>query len=751
MRCSWPGWGIAGAMAACASAASAQTASTPTANPPAQPSPGAGSKVVQPLTVQAKRPDVQRQIDRKSYSLANDQQAATGALADVLRNLPGVDVDPQGQVSIRGDANVTILVDGQPSPLFQGPGRAQLLQQLPANAYDRIEVMTNPSAAFRPEGTGGIINLISKKRTKPGREGTVSAKAVSTDGLSGNARGVYATPQLTLSGTLFAIHNRLQRDTVSSRQLVDPLSGEVADIGVTSQLTQPLTAWGATGAVSYQLAPGARLLADVTYVNDTVTGLSPTSYRSNALTGVLAQDYNSREATHINAPIGNASTTLVRTYKGDDHNLTLRVGYSSYRYGVDDQSLFDYQLPVQPDLYQDLFNAVSHRQLDLKAEYKAPLSPTSRLDIGYDGELTWDGSDNLDRLGTSSDTAIVDGALDHAFRFDQSVQALFATYQTKLGRLTIMPGVRLEDVGLDISDTDIPSIRRDYFEVYPTFHASYALTDRIDLSASYSRRVQRPTGQELDPFRVYANPLSFSQGDPLLAPEITDSFEAEAVYTKGQAYVSADLFYRDHKNLVSSVTETIGEGVLLNTYANEGHSRATGLELAANAPLGHGLTFNISTDLFWDQISVPENAFERPSSGAGATVRPKLNWTINPKDFFQLTVYAKTRTLTIQGYSEPLTYAAAGFRHKFNDRVSLDLTTFDPFGTLKVRNLIQTPDLTETDNIALHQRSVSIGLTLALGPHPRQTPRDFDFGNGGAPGAAPVGGGAARVGGAPGN
>ena len=247
-----------------------------------------------------------------------------------------------------------------------------------------------------------------------------------------------------------------------------------------------------------------------------------------------------------------------------------------------------YQLPVQPNLYQDLFNAVSHRQLDLKAEYKAPLSPMSRLDIGYDGELTWDGSDNIDRLGTSSETAIVDGALDHAFRFDQSVQALFATYQTKLGRLTIMPGVRLERrrtghrrhqesrrSGATTSRSIQPSTR------------DYALTDRIDLSASYSRRAQRPSGQELDPFRVYANPLSFSQGDPLLAPEILRTpSEAEAVYTKGQTYVSADLFYRDPQEpSLQRHRAPRRRRPLLNTlYANEGHSRATrSWRLAANA------------------------------------------------------------------------------------------------------------------------------------------------------------------------
>ena len=232
--------------------------------------------------------------------------------------------------------------------------------------------------------------------------------------------------------------------------------------------------------------------------------------------------------------------------------------------------------------------------------------------------------------------------------------------------------------------------------------------------------------------------------------EITDSFEVEAAYTKGQAYLTADLFYRDHKDLASNVTEALGGGALLTTFVNAGHSRATGLELTANVPLGHHLTFNLSSDLTWNQLSVPQNAFERPSSGGEAVVRPKLNWDVTPKDFLQATLYARSRALTLQGYSGPIVYAAAGFRHKFNDRLSLDLTTIDPFDTLRVRNVIETPGLNETDNLDLHLRSVSIGLTLALGPHPRPAPRDFDFGGDAAAGGTP--GGASRaVGGAPAN
>ena len=740
---------LAGASAGQTTPASPPAASPPGASPSA-PAPSPGANATRNVTVQASRPDAQREIDRKSYSLAADQQAATGSLADVLRNLPGVDVSPQGQISIRGDSNVTILVDGQPSPLFQGPGRAQLLQQLPANMYERAEVMTNPSAAFRPEGSGGIINLITKKRSKPGREESISARAVSTDGASATARGVYTTAKYTLSGALFASGNRVTRNDVSTRQLVDPASGETADVGVTSHLVDPYAAWGFTGAASYQLDPATRLLADLNYAHSTSTGVTSTDYRSSALTGVLAQDYDERQVVNPNAVADGGSVSLVRTYKGDDHNLTLRVGYSGVSYSYDDVDRFDYQLPVQPDLFQDLSDAVSHRQIDLKAEYKAPLSPTSRLDIGYDGAISQDTTSNLDRLGEDAADLVVDPALDHAFSFDQSVQALFATYQTRFGKLTIMPGLRLEEVGLDIADAGAASIRRDYFELYPTFHLNYALTDRIDLSASYSRRVQRPTSQELDPFRTYANPLSFSEGNPLLAPEITDSYEVEAAYTKGVTYFTADLFFRDHKDLVSNVTETLGGGALLTTYVNAGHSRDMGLELGVNRPLTPHLTFNLSTDLFWNQLDVPPTPFERPTSGAVVLVRPKLNWDITKKDFAQITLYARSRTPTLQGYSGPIVYMAAGFRHKFDDRLSLDLTTIDPFDTLRVHNVIRIPNLTQVDNLNLHQQSVSIGLTVALGPHPKAGPRDFDFGAAAAPGAA-AGGGAPAVGGAPAN
>ena len=135
-------------------------------------------KTVETVTVTGMVPDEKSTIDTKSYTLSKDLQATTGSIADALRNVPAVEVDLQGNLSMRGDSNVTILVDGKPSPAFEGKNRADALQQLPADQIERVEVITNPSVALNPEGSGGVINLITKKS----RGGGVTGSAYATVG-----------------------------------------------------------------------------------------------------------------------------------------------------------------------------------------------------------------------------------------------------------------------------------------------------------------------------------------------------------------------------------------------------------------------------------------------------------------------------------------------------------------------------------------------------------------------------------------
>ena len=169
-----------------------------------------------------------------------------------------------------------------------------------------------------------------------------------------------------------------------------------------------------------------------------------------------------------------------------------------------------------------------------------------------------------------------------------------------------MPGVRLEAVLLDLDQ--ITTGERDrfgYFEAYPTLHTSYRLNSAMQLTASYSRRVDRPELSQLNPFRIYGDPLSFSQGNPRLKPAITDSYEAAFEYGEKSVYYLATLYYRDTHGLVSPVTENLGDGVLLATSDNIGHSRNAGAELVANGPITKTLSYSITADAFWNELTDP--------------------------------------------------------------------------------------------------------------------------------------------------
>lgn len=222
----------------------------------------------QTVTVTGKASTYQSSIDRRSYSVANDlQKAAGGSVADILRNVPSVEVDVQGNVSLRGNPSVTILIDGQPSALMKGQNRSDVLQQLPADQIERVEVMTNPSAAFTPEGTGGIINLITKKSAKNAPKTTGSIKAsVGTGGrYNASASRTYSVNGLTLTGSGSFRHGQNLNDGYTTQQLVDPVTGAVSQSRSTYSGRSNNASGSARGAVDYDLDSQTRLSGEVSY------------------------------------------------------------------------------------------------------------------------------------------------------------------------------------------------------------------------------------------------------------------------------------------------------------------------------------------------------------------------------------------------------------------------------------------------------------------------------------------------------
>jgi outer membrane receptor protein involved in Fe transport len=729
----------------CAAAALAPAASALAQAPPAKPAPA-------PAKPPPKKPDgtvgevvvtgqgqeqVRVSADRRSYSVANDLAATTGSLSDALRNIPSVEVDVQGNLSLRGDPNVTILIYGTPTALLKGEGRADALQRLPANQIERVEVITNPSAALNPEGSGGVINLITKKAKGVGGSGTVRA-SIGSNRTSGSLNAGYNSKKLSLSGEAFAAHQESKNVATDERARIDPVTGERLGSFQDSHFLGSGDFWNLHGAGDYDTTETLRLSAEASHFEQHFDNRVLERYTSFAASGAPSGVFDRDGSTLFRMQHTDGSVSFRRKFSGDQHELTGDLDYQT-QHGSNARTFTTVtSLPVAPDLFESFASDFTEDQTKLKVEYKRPLPGDAKLVAGYELQLDDNEYGNAGARGGAPDALVPVPALDNRFRFEQRVNSAYATYERTFDRLSVLGGLRFETVNVDLTQvTQRERDGNDYSRLYPSLHLGYKLTDSQQVSLSYSHRIQRPSPNDLNPFVIFIDPFNFRKGNPRLEPSETHSYEAAYQYRANQTYYLATLYYRQRYNEVTDVVVGLGDGVFLTTRQNLGESRSGGLELVANSRLGKKLTFNISSNLYWNEIEARDLGFTETQSAWTISGRANVNWTATPKDFVQLNVSAQGKQLTPQGYRQVATVVNLGYRHKFNEKVSAIVQVQDLLDSFKQTIVLDTPTLHQQREIVPNVRGVFFGLTYNFGGPSRRRQSDFDFGGGG--GGAPPG------------
>jgi outer membrane receptor protein involved in Fe transport len=716
--------------------ASPALAQQPSAPPPAAKPPAAPvDKAPEPPTVGEVRvegapPPVRTSIDRNSYSVANDLQATTGSISDALRNVPSLEVDVNGNVALRGDPNVTVLIDGKPSGQFEGENRAQALQNLPADQIDRVEVITNPSAAFDPNGSAGIINLITKKTRKPGMNGTVRANVGSQGRQNAGVSASYRSGKVTLSGDANVRHDSIKQDFRREREITEAT-------GVVRESLQDGTQGGRInvaslrGGLDYDLDKDTRASFEVRYNRFDFRDRSYETFAETA-GGRLTESYDRFGLTNQDSEQVAATVRLHHSF-GDDHTLDLDFGQDRNTFSQRRAATSVLRTATGPTPFEFIRGEADFRKTTAKLEYARPLPGSAKLKLGYSLEADDNDYVNSGLRGQSAATASPDPALINTFLFDRQVHALYGTYERPFGKLSVLAGLRLEVTPIDLNQvTQAIKARNDDTSLYPSLHLSYALTDDQKLKASYSKRIQRPNPFDYNPFRVYQDPQNFRAGNPALEPQKTDSYELGYEYRKAGQIYQATAYYRDVRDSVTDVVRDLGGGVFLTTRDNLGKSRTAGLELVANGRFSRTLTYNLSGNAYWTEI-------DGRGAGVGGRVRDgwtmsgrgNLSWQATSADFLQLNVFLNGERLLPQGFQKPMGAVNFGYRHKFNDRLSAVATVQDVFSTIKFKAVIDTPALRDVQVFEPQARGVFVGFTYAFGGG---KPRDqgFDFGGGGA-------------------
>jgi outer membrane receptor protein involved in Fe transport len=688
---------------------------------------------VKGITVEGEKETFNNSIDRKVYNIDKDVMGQAGSTSELLQNIPSVSVDIDGNVSLRGSSNVLILINGQTSPLM-GKTRADVLQQMPANSIERIEVITNPSAKYKPDGTSGIINLVLKKYTQAGFGGTVSANGGFNSRYNSNLSLNYNPGHLNIFGSYGLRKDNRNRYSVDGRryyyQGIDTSSYYDQDGAI---LDRPLSHIATLG-IDYNLDERNRLgiSGNYFYKSFTRTATSRTIVHNNE--GTISGDLSRNRYDPEYEREDEATIYYDHSFAKEDHKLHVEYNRSDQPEQEDNHYTNVYSLPAGVRSYDNTLVKQGERQDQLSIEYDNPISKNVAVETGFSHEVRKQDSDiRASYFDNDRKVFVTDVAKTNRFLFDQYIDALYGTFRRSSSKFSLLGGLRFEYVQnrANLVTTD-SFFRKDYSSFYPSLHLAYQLSTISELQLNYSRRTNRPEGEDLNPFPEYQDPLNVRVGNPHLLPEYIHSIEFGWQLRNDNLSIIPSFYYRYRYNGFTSVTEVVHDSILQTTEANLSNDQSAGLELIVNGSIGKHINADVNVSVFRSTIDASNIGFSNNKSITSSTGNFNINLKFNPNTVLQMNSNYRSSRLTPQGKYLPSFVMNIGGRHNLLDeKLSLVVTISDVFKTRSQRIELRTPGLNRDAKTTRDARVFYAGLTYHFGTSSKKNkekPIEFDSG-----------------------
>ena len=547
------------------------------------------------VTVVAEITTIQQKIDRKVINIGKDLTTSGPTASDIMNNIPSVNIDQQtGGISLRGNQNVQVMVDGKLSNI----PAAQLLKQIPSTSIKQIELITNPSAKFNPEGMSGIINIILHKNVNIGFNGNLNL------GLS-----YQLEPKFNSSIDMNYRNGKLNfygsyGNNISDNRNTGLLTQRQADVAQTFDFLEERNSHLFKVGIDYYITDKHTISI---FTNQNIfdggtlgeTKLFPISNASN----VQTQRFNGNN--------DNESQQYNFDYKLDfekeGHNIELEVDHNIYDSEVEILNAFS-GVQVRPNF--DEFTFTDRNRTTINLDYVNPLSENAKLELGvqarlYDNAVTY-----------NSDARVQNEFGDYIptltnFDYERNIYSAYASYGNKLDKWSYQVGLRAETVQVeaiavetDLTDNTLSTFpfENDYLQVYPSAFLTYNPSEKNSYQLSYSRRVDRPGVGQVNPIPEFNTPLISQFGNPELEPQFTNSIEVNYTRNLEKGSITAGVFYRlieDEINQGVFVDRSnLGSGRVILTHDNFDNTSAYGIELSSNYKPTTWWSFNASFDLY---------------------------------------------------------------------------------------------------------------------------------------------------------
>ncbi|HVT37847.1 MAG TPA: TonB-dependent receptor [Gemmatimonadaceae bacterium] len=682
---------------------------------------------LQGVAVTEERAAVAIEPDRNAYR-AKDIAPAAASASEVLDAVPSVQVDGDGKVSLRGNENVAVQINGRPSPI-RGTQLGAYLKGLPANIVERVEVIPNPSAKYDPEGMAGIINIVLKQNVDLGVSGGLNLGVSQSNRYNASGNLGYQSGPLTTFSNLSDIADTRAIVGINDRERFDALN---ALRSVTNQDIANETGNGGQNFntnVDYRLGRRDVLSNSLSINRRNGTDQSVSAYTELNASRTLLDRYERPRNNNTKGLMFDYNMALKHTFEPRKHELSAELRFNHSR--DEDHTLLWRQPPtaagassaarVEGEL--DDTDALT-KQLNAQLDFTRPLGAKMKLETGYKGTARWLDRDFLvqkDSLGTGAWSRSI---LSNAFGFDETVNAAYGVLSRTAGKFELQGGLRAEYASRDFSLTKPANhYPYNYGSLFPSGVLLYNPSPANQLKFSYSRRIRRPGTQELNPFPSFFDVQNVFVGNPNLSPEYTDAIELGWTRNGSRGTLQLSPFYRRTTDVIRVEINTAdvidGREVTSITFKNLATSNSWGTDV--NGTLRFGTRFNTFASF---------NIFKMVTDGGSTSTvgSDAVTWTSRVN-----ATYTVSPTLTVQAshfYRAPMNFERGTFsafqmtnfsvRQKLNgDKVVMSLRLNDPFNTGIFRVRVGDKNITQITERNFGARTAFVTFQFTYGQTPQ--------------------------------
>jgi ferric enterobactin receptor len=551
------------------------------------------------VQVTAGREAVVTEPDRNAY-VAKDIAPGAANASELLENVPSVQVDADGKVSLRGNENVVIQVNGRPTPM-RGPQLAAFLKTLSANVIDRIEVVPNPSAKYDPEGMAGIINIALKQNVDLGLSGSTNTSVSTRDRYNASGNVGYQSGPLTSFVSVGFVSDERNALGVNDRQRYDASNALLSTTAQSILLTPSQKGQNFNATVDYKINK-RDVLSNALMLSHRTSGERSVTTQSllDGSGATLDQYFRPRESDSKGIMV-DYDVALKRTFKPREHELSAEFRFNRSH---DEDFTDERHLATAGAAYNygriDRNDAVT-KQATGQLDYTRTLVPRRKLDLGWKSNARWMDRDYVVTTDEKGSGTWAPSSLSNALQLDEFVHAAYALLSQGVKKWDLQAGLRGEYATRTFS-LGADRYPYEYRSLFPSAVASYNLSETSNLKASYSRRIRRPGTQELNPFPTYFDADNVFFGNPQLSPEYTDALELGFTKSSPLGMIQLQPFYRHTANVIRiniNTTDTLeGREITSISFRNLAKSDSWGSDLTGQLKLSPKFTALTNFSLF---------------------------------------------------------------------------------------------------------------------------------------------------------